>query len=144
MTHAKTLRSPAALAQAGLIAPERLPALERVAARYAVAVTPASLALIDADDAHDPIARQYLPDAAELDAAPGEGADPVGDQTHSPVEGVVHRYPDRALLMLTHTCATYCRFCFRRESVGPAPGPCRRRPCARPSPISPAIRTSGR
>jgi lysine 2,3-aminomutase len=61
-----------------------------------------------------------VPTQAELDAAPGERADPIGDAAHSPVEGVVHRYPDRALLMLTHTCATYCRFCFRRESVGSA------------------------
>jgi lysine 2,3-aminomutase len=117
-TQPKTLRSPAALAQAGLIAPDRLPALERVAARYAVAITPASLALIDPDDPADPIARQFLPSEAELTASPGESADPIGDAVHSPVEGVVHRYPDRALLMLTHTCATYCRFCFRRESVG--------------------------
>jgi lysine 2,3-aminomutase len=121
MTNAKTLRSPAALAQAGLIAPERLGALERVAARYAIAITPASLALIDPNAPDDPIARQFLPDEAELEASPGETADPIGDAVHSPVEGVVHRYPDRALLMLTHTCATYCRFCFRRESVG-APG----------------------
>jgi lysine 2,3-aminomutase len=118
MTHAKTLRSPAALAQAGLIAPDRLPALERVAARYAIAITPASLALIDPGDPADPIARQFVPEEAEMILSPGETADPVGDDVHSPVEGVVHRYPDRALLMLTHTCATYCRFCFRRESVG--------------------------
>ena len=118
MPIAKTLRGPAALADAGLIAPERLPALERVAARYAVAITPTSLALIDPNDPADPIARQFLPDEAELDAAAGESADPVGDDVHSPVPGVVHRYPDRALLMLTHTCATYCRFCFRRETVG--------------------------
>ena len=118
MTHAKTLRSAAALAQAGLIAPERLPALERVAARYAIAITPASLALIDPNDPADPIARQFVPEEAELNVSPGETADPIGDELHSPVEGVVHRYPDRALLMLTHTCATYCRFCFRRERVG--------------------------
>jgi lysine 2,3-aminomutase len=46
-------------------------------------------------------------------------ADPIGDAAHSPVEGIVHRYPDRVLLKLTHSCAVYCRFCFRREVVGP-------------------------
>jgi lysine 2,3-aminomutase len=115
----KPLRGPAALADAGLIAADRLPALERVAARYAIAITADSASLIDPTDPTDPIARQFLPDEAELELGPGETADPIGDSAHSPVEGIVHRYPDRVLLMLTHTCATYCRFCFRRETVGP-------------------------
>jgi lysine 2,3-aminomutase len=76
-------------------------------------------ALIDPADSADPIARQFLPDLAELDAAPGERADPIGDFVHTPALGVVHRYPDRVLLKITHTCAVYCRFCFRREMVGP-------------------------
>ena len=50
---------------------------------------------------------------------PGENADPIGDHTHSPVAGIVHRYPDRVLFKLVHVCAVYCRFCFRREMVGP-------------------------
>jgi lysine 2,3-aminomutase len=115
----KTLRTPQALADAGLIEAARLPALERVAAQYAVAITPALAALIDPCDPHDPIARQFLPQEAELDLLPGESGDPIGDGAHSPVEGIVHRYPDRVLLKITHTCATYCRFCFRREMVGP-------------------------
>jgi lysine 2,3-aminomutase len=115
-----TLRTPASLAAAGLVAPERLPALERVAARYAVAITPTSTALIDPSDPDDPIACQFLPQESELTVAPGEMADPIGDVAHSPLEGIVHRYPDRVLLMVTHTCATYCRFCFRRETVGTA------------------------
>jgi lysine 2,3-aminomutase len=112
-----TFRTPQALAQAGLIAPERTPELSAVAARYAVAITPAVAALIQ--EPADPIGRQFLPSAEELVATPGESADPIGDQAHSPVRGVVHRYPDRVLLTLTHVCATYCRFCFRREAVGP-------------------------
>ena len=56
---------------------------------------------------------------------PGERADPIGDDAHSPVEGIVHRYPDRVLLKLVHVCPVYCRFCFRREMVGPG----RRRRC---------------
>lgn len=119
MTAASTLRSPQALADAGLIAPERLPALERVAAQYAVAITPALAELIDPADPVDPIARQFLPAEAELEMDDLESADPIGDFTHSPVEGIVHRYPDRVLLKITHTCAVYCRFCFRREMVGP-------------------------
>ncbi len=120
MTASQTLRTPQAFADAGLIAPERVAALERVAARYAVAITPASAALIDPSDPNDPIARQFTPDIAELEHTPEELADPIGDAAHSPVEGVVHRYPDRVLLMVTHTCASYCRFCFRRETVGQA------------------------
>jgi lysine 2,3-aminomutase len=114
-----TLRTPSALADAGLIEPGRVPALERVAARYAVAVTPAMAELIDISDPADPIARQFLPDPAELETHPHESADPIGDFAHSPVEGIVHRYPDRVLLKATHVCAVYCRFCFRREMVGP-------------------------
>jgi lysine 2,3-aminomutase len=105
-----------------LAAPDRLADLERVAARYAVAVTPASAALIDRNDPDDPIGRQFLPDPAELEVEPGERADPVGDAVHSPLAGIVHRYRDRVLLMATHACATYCRFCFRREVVGPGKG----------------------
>ena len=115
----KTLRKPHDLAHAGLIAPGDIAVLERVAAQYAVAITPAMAELIDPDDPADPIARQFLPQAVELDMQPDEHADPVGDHTHSPVEGIVHRYPDRVLLKVTHTCAVYCRFCFRREMVGP-------------------------
>ena len=96
--------------------------LEQVAARYAVAITPVLADLIDAADPHDPIARQFVPDARELDVSEGEDVDPIGDAAHSPVEGVVHRYPDRVLLKLVNACAVYCRFCFRREVVGPGRG----------------------
>jgi lysine 2,3-aminomutase len=119
MSAAKTLTSPADLVRAGLIPAEQAPALERVAARYAIAITPALAALIDPADPRDPIARQFTPSQAELVTTPAERADPIGDAAHSPVEGIVHRYPDRVLMMVTHACATYCRFCFRRESVGP-------------------------
>ena len=114
----RVLRSPEDLADAGLVEPERIAGLEAVAARYAVAITPAIRDLIDTDDRDDPIARQFVPNEIELDAASGERADPIGDDRHSPVEGIVHRYRDRVLLKLTHVCAVYCRFCFRRETVG--------------------------
>jgi lysine 2,3-aminomutase len=93
--------------------------LEEVAARYAVAITPAMEALIDENDPADPIAAQFRPDARELDIASDELCDPIGDDPHTPVKGVVHRYADRCLLKLVHVCPVYCRFCFRREMVGP-------------------------
>jgi lysine 2,3-aminomutase len=114
-----TLRTPTQLCEAGLVAPDRRTALEAVAARYAVALPPALADLIDRNDPHDPIARQFVPDAAELDTRHDELADPIGDDAHSPVEGIVHRYPDRVLLKLNAICAVYCRFCFRREKIGP-------------------------
>jgi lysine 2,3-aminomutase len=117
---AKTLHRPADLVEAGLVAPEKLAGLEKVAARYAVAITPALADLIETPD--DPIGRQFVPDAAELATRAEELLDPIGDHTHSPTEGIVHRYPDRALLKLTPLCAAYCRFCFRREMVGPQSG----------------------
>ncbi len=113
------LRSIDALVEAGLAAPARRETLQQVAERYAVSVTPAVAGLIDPADPADPIARQFVPDAAELETLPQELADPIGDEAHSPVEGVVHRYPDRVLLKLVHACPVYCRFCFRREMVGP-------------------------
>jgi lysine 2,3-aminomutase len=114
-----TLRSAADLSEVGFAPPERLAVLEQVAGRYAVALTPDMAELIDRNDPRDPIARQFIPDAAELVTRPEESADPIGDEPHSPVEGIVHRYPDRVLLKLVHVCAVYCRFCFRREMVGP-------------------------
>jgi lysine 2,3-aminomutase len=90
----------------------------RLFERYSVAVTPAVADLIDARNPADPIARQFIPALAELTVTPDERADPIGDDAHSPVPGLVHRYPDRVLLKLVQVCAVYCRFCFRREMVG--------------------------
>jgi lysine 2,3-aminomutase len=116
------LRDPIELVANGLASVVDLPDLEKVAARYAVAVTPAIAALIDPDDPNDPIARQFIPSAEELVTGESESADPIGDYAHSPVSGIVHRYPDRVLFKLVHVCAVYCRFCFRREMVGPGKG----------------------
>ncbi|MDB5610911.1 MAG: hypothetical protein JWP25_7811 [Bradyrhizobium sp.] len=116
---ATTLRQPAELVAHGFAVAAELPDLEKVAARYAVAVTADIAALIDSSDPDDPIARQFIPSTEELVTQPGESADPIGDHAHSPVAGIVHRYPDRVLFKLVHVCAVYCRFCFRREMVGP-------------------------
>jgi lysine 2,3-aminomutase len=116
-----TLRSARALADAGLIVPADIAGLEPVVQRYAVAV-PAGIAKRTTADPADPLRRQYIPDTAELFTAPHEDADPIGDAAHSPVPGLVHRYPDRVLLKVTSICPVYCRFCFRREQVGPEKG----------------------
>src|SRR3954447_14734223 len=97
---ARTLRHPAELAAAGLVPPERLGELAAVASKYAIAISPAMAELIDPSDPHDPIARQFVPDPAELRVAAGERADPIGDDAKSPLAGIVHRYPDRVLLKL--------------------------------------------
>jgi lysine 2,3-aminomutase len=94
-------------------------ALTEVANRYAVAITPTMDALIDPSNPDDPIAAQFRPDVRELQIAGDELSDPIGDDAHTPVKGVVHRYRDRCLLKLVHVCPVYCRFCFRREMVGP-------------------------
>ncbi len=116
----QTIRDVSGLIAAGLAPEAARPALDQVAARYAIALPAALHALITGPD--DPIARQFIPDAAELITAPHESADPVADEALSPVKGIVHRYPDRALLKPLLACPVYCRFCFRREQVGPDGG----------------------
>ena len=103
---------------AGLAGPERLDELRRVGREFAVGVSRETAALIDPADPADPIAAQFVPDARELLPAPEERADPIGDERWSPLPGIVHRHPDRVLLKPTLLCPVYCRFCFRRESVG--------------------------
>jgi lysine 2,3-aminomutase len=93
--------------------------IDDVAHRYAVAVSPHLLSLVDPANPHDPIARQFLPSLDELVTLPEELADPIGDAAHSPVPGIVHRHPDRVLFKVVANCPVYCRFCFRREMIGP-------------------------
>mgnify|MGYP003343717838 CR=1 FL=1 len=113
-----TLRTLEALTAEGLVKPD--PKLHEAAQSMAIAITPEVVALIDRRDvANDPIGKQFVPSAAETNIAPEELADPIGDDARSPVKGVVHRYPDRVLLKPLHVCPVYCRFCFRREQVGP-------------------------
>lgn len=112
----RTLRTAGDLAAAGL---SREDDLTDVMAAYATAITPAMAELINRADPNDPIALQFVPSTAELDVRPDELVDPIGDRSHTPVEGIVHRYPDRVLLKAVSVCPVYCRFCFRREMVGP-------------------------
>jgi len=105
-----------ALVEAGLARPEDRPLLARLEEEFRILVSPAMQAAIASPD--DPVARQFLPDPRELRIGPQDLHDPIGDRSHSPVPGLTHRYPDRAIMHLTQTCAVYCRFCFRRETVG--------------------------
>ncbi|ANA12834.1 MULTISPECIES: lysine-2,3-aminomutase-like protein [Acetobacter] len=116
----KTLRTPDDLIAAGLVPPQQHEMLDDVAQHYATAIPPAFLDLITSPD--DPIGVQVVPSAQELEIAPEERSDPIGDNALSPVPGIVHRYADRALLKPLLICPLYCRFCFRREHVGPDGG----------------------
>ncbi len=115
-----TLRAAASQLAAGLIAPDSVAGIEATEAHYAVAISPTMRMAIQTPN--DPIGRQFIPDPSELLTAAHESADPIGDDALSPVKGVVHRYPDRALLKPLLICPVYCRFCFRREHVGPGGG----------------------
>ncbi|MDR3228413.1 MAG: KamA family radical SAM protein [Puniceicoccales bacterium] len=88
--------------------------------RLSVAVTPYFFNLINRDDPECPIRRQVIPVGAESVASPGESADPVGEEGTMPVEGLVHRYPDRVLFLVTNQCAAYCRYCTRGRLVSNA------------------------
>jgi len=110
--------NPDDLVSMGLIEPQQLGEIRRVAGEYTVALTADVAALVDPTDPDDPIAKQFVPSVAELANAPEERADPIGDDHWSPTLGIVHRYPDRVLLKPTLLCPVYCRFCFRREVVG--------------------------
>ena len=122
-----TLRSVADLVAAELVDPQPCAptvgaagkTLDAVAERYSIAITDAMQNRIDTKNlTSDPVALQFVPDVRELDVNDASLADPIGDDAHSPMKGLVHRYPDRVLLKATELCPVYCRFCFRRESVG--------------------------
>ncbi len=114
------IRDAAGVIAAGLALPGSRAALDAVGDRYAVLIPDALHALIT--DPAGPIGRQFIPHPDELITATHEHPDPIGDDAHSPVPGIVHRYADRALLKPLLICPTYCRFCFRREHVGPGGG----------------------
>lgn len=103
----------------GLVKDGAVADVQAVADRYAVAVTPLMLGLIDRADPQDPIRAQFIPTVHELNHRPEENADPIDDAAFSPLPGLVHRYEDRVLLKVVSVCPVYCRFCFRREMVGP-------------------------
>ena len=87
--------------------------------RYAYRITDTIKSTIKGGIKNDPVAKQYIPQTQELKILPEENTDPIGDETYSPIKGIVHRYPDRVLFKPANVCAVYCRYCFRREHVGP-------------------------
>ncbi|QEN90005.1 lysine-2,3-aminomutase-like protein [Labrys sp. KNU-23] len=119
MNKHSSLRSASDLEARGLISSAERLDIEEVARRFSVAITPAMTDLIAGSPQDDPIAAQFVPTGRELISSPDELTDPIGDDAFSPVKGIVHRYPDRVLLKPLHVCPVYCRFCFRREMVGP-------------------------
>jgi len=88
--------------------------------KLALAITPYFFNLIDVHDVNCPIRRQVIPQVQETHVAPWEMEDPCGEDNHSPVPGLVHRYPDRVLFMVTDRCASYCRYCTRSRLVSNA------------------------
>lgn len=112
----KALTTPAQFIDAGLAPPSEAAALAEVASAFKLRMSPEMARAVAA--AGDGVARQFVPEAAELTIRPEELADPIGDEAHAPVPGLTHRYPDRVILHATKTCEVYCRFCFRREVVG--------------------------
>lgn len=115
------LNSLEALADSGLVQRPTEP-LQKAEAMHPVVLTPALLQLIDPSDEKDPVALQFVPSEKEAEADPAAMLDPIGDESHSPVAGIIHRYPDRLLLNLVQACPAYCRFCFRRGRVGAKDG----------------------
>lgn len=120
MTMKAKINSAAALKESRIIGNDDLPAIEQVAQRFAIGITPHAASTIK--NASDPVGKQYIPQAAELILKPQELSDPIGDNHHSPVKGIVHRYADRVLYKIANICAVYCRYCFRRDMIGPGTG----------------------
>lgn len=116
----KSLRTLTALQKEHLIKDKDLSALEKVADKFSVSISADMHDLIDKDNPLDPIALQFVPSVQELNEMTSERTDPIGDEKYKVVSGVIHRYPDRCLLMPVHICPVYCRFCFRREKIGAA------------------------
>lgn len=107
------------LARVVVLRDEEREALERDGL-FRVDLTPFVASLVDPDDPGCPIRRQIVPTIAEAEAFDGVRVDSLGEDAHSPVPGLVHRYPDRVLMLVTTECASYCRFCTRSRIVGDA------------------------
>lgn len=105
------------------LTPEEKEGFKKSKGRLAMAITPYFFSLIDKDDPNCPIRKQAIPRIEEFRVAPEEMIDPCGEDSHSPIPGLVHRYPDRVLLIVTDSCAMYCRYCTRNRLVGDEKAP---------------------
>src|SRR5690349_11156833 len=113
-----TLKTAKQLAEANLINTDEIQKLEKVIEKFSVSLTPSLVKLMQTGQAKEAIQKQFLPSEKELIEKPGESKDPIGDNLYTKSKGLIHRYPDRCLLMPITLCPAYCRFCFRREKVG--------------------------
>ena len=104
------------------LTPEEFAGAKLANTKLALAITPYFFNLIDPADENCPIRLQVIPKLAETQTAPWEMSDPCGEDSHSPVPGLVHRYPDRVLFLVTDRCAAYCRYCTRSRLVSNATG----------------------
>jgi lysine 2,3-aminomutase len=93
-------------------------AVEVIQSKLPVGITPYFMSLLSRDDPKEALRRTVVPTVAEFTRAPGEADDPLGEEDQSPVPGLVHRYPDRVLLLVLDFCSTYCRYCTRSRVVG--------------------------
>ncbi len=98
--------------------PEEIEGIKQSKGRLALAVTPYFVSIMDSSNPNCPIRRQAIPRIEECHLSKNDMVDPCGEDKNSPVSGLVHRYPDRVLLLVTDQCATYCRYCTRRRLVG--------------------------
>ncbi len=97
---------------------EAVAGIEKALTRVRMAITPYYASLIDPDDVNCPVRLQAVPRGFEADVKPWEAIDPLDEDADSPVDGLVHRYPDRVLFLVTELCSMYCRHCTRRRVVG--------------------------
>jgi lysine 2,3-aminomutase len=104
------------------LTPEEFAGATLANTKLALAITPYFFNLIDPTDENCPIRWQVIPRIEETNTAPWEMTDPCGEDSHSPVPGLVHRYPDRVLFLVTDRCAAYCRYCTRSRLVSNATG----------------------
>ena len=115
-TQSKRLKSSKDLLDAGLIHSEQLKTVQQTEEQFTIAITSHVQETIR--HVGDAVYQQYVPSSNELLAHDNDHVDPIGDTKYSPIKGIVHRYPDRCLLLAANICPVYCRFCFRREKVG--------------------------
>ncbi len=115
---AHRVRTRAELERVLVLSPDEREAIERGGAMLPFGVTPYYMSLVSRNDPLEPIRRSVIPSSLELVRVPGEADDPLGEDAHTPVPGLVHRYPDRVLLLATDFCSTYCRYCTRSRVVG--------------------------
>ena len=104
------------------LTPEEIAGTRLANSKLALGITPYFFTLLDPADEFCPIRRQVVPRIEESSVAPWEMSDPCGEDSHSPVPGLVHRYPDRVLFLVTDRCASYCRYCTRSRLVSNASG----------------------